>query len=69
MDKKREDIIIEKESLGYNLIQDTGSELIFRKKFNWWIFALLTLLYIIPGVIYIIVHYNKAKLRFRYKKE
>ena len=66
---KREDIIVDKDAMGYQLIADTGDTLIFRKKINWLLMIFLFLLWIIPGVIYLIVHYNKPKLRYRYRKE
>jgi hypothetical protein len=64
----RTEKITSMDARGFELVQDTGSELVFRKKFNWWAFILLSLFsYGIGGIIYLIVHFSKPRLYEKYK--
>jgi len=65
--EKKSDVLMQYTNSGSELIEDNGTYLTFRKKFNTWAFILLLIFTFFGGIAYLIYHYNKKKMSVKYK--
>jgi hypothetical protein len=64
---KKQDILNQYTSSGFEMLYDDGKGFTFRKNFNMLAFILLLLFTFFGGIIYLIYHFSKKKIYIKYK--
>jgi len=64
---KKMELMMQYKNSGFELLDDDGHYLTFRKKFNNLAFILLLIFTIFGGIAYLIYHFTKKKIIVRYK--